>query len=191
MVGGRRRARSGSRCGEDVLQPLHVRPIGQEEEVVGALPEDVDRSLVCTSGLAPTVGQDGKVGKLLRDGRRDWIDVAVHNVPETPDAGPAMRAVFGSAHLIRRYARSRRMEALRLEGPAPGLELRGWVPAGVDQGPAVRSVLEQQPGPPGPRVQPAPGFSRGRARCRGSPSAARRSDRLPRPVAVSCSEECP
>src|SRR4029450_8236370 len=50
-------------------------------------------------------GQDGEGGKLLRDRPRDRIDVAVHNVPETPHAGPAMRAVVSSAHLIRRYAR--------------------------------------------------------------------------------------
>ena len=29
----------------------------------------------------------------------------MHNPPETPHAGPVMRAVVGSAHLVRRYAR--------------------------------------------------------------------------------------
>jgi hypothetical protein len=53
--------------------------------------------------LRPRWVRMAKVGKLLRDGPRDRIDVAVHNVPETPHPGPAARAVVVSAHLIRRY----------------------------------------------------------------------------------------
>ena len=86
--------------GEDVLHPLHVRPIGQEEEVVVASPEDVDRRSVCTSGLAPTVRQDGEGGKPLRDRPRDRIDIAVDNAPETPHASPAICAVDVSVHQV-------------------------------------------------------------------------------------------
>jgi hypothetical protein len=89
--------RAGS-AGEDVLHPLHVRPIGQEEEVVRASADDVDRRVVGASGAAAAVRQDGEAGKVLRERSGDRIDVAVHDVTEPPHPSPVVRLIVASTH---------------------------------------------------------------------------------------------
>src|SRR6476659_2006303 len=84
--------------GEDVLHPLHVRPIGQEEEVVVASLEDVDRRLVLVSRLPAGVRQDGEAGEPPREGAGDRVYVAVHAATDAPHAGPTMSTLVGFAH---------------------------------------------------------------------------------------------
>src|SRR5262249_6888801 len=89
------RAGSGRK---DVLHPLHVRPIGEEEEVIVASLENVDRRSVGTSALAPSVRQDAEARKPPCNGARDRVDVALHDVPKAPHAGPTMRRGVALAH---------------------------------------------------------------------------------------------
>lgn len=96
-----------SPAGEDVLHPLNVRPIGQEEEVLVATPKDVERRSVGATALASPVRQDCESRKPLRHPSRNGIHVGVDEVPKTPHAGPAMRAVVVAAHLVGRYGNPR------------------------------------------------------------------------------------
>src|SRR5262249_5887955 len=94
--------RAGAGC-DDVLHPLSVRAVGEEEEVDVAPPEHVDRRLIRPSGLAAPVRQDAEARQLPGHAPRNGIDVARGNVPEAPHAGAP--SCVGSLHPSVRYSR--------------------------------------------------------------------------------------
>ena len=73
--------------GEDVLHPLRVRPVGEEEEVGIALVEHVDRRAVNASGLAARVGHDAEVRQSARERAQDRIEVAGGDTSKTATGG--------------------------------------------------------------------------------------------------------
>jgi hypothetical protein len=75
---------------EDVLHPLCVGSVGQEEEVRVAPPEHVDRRAIRIPALPASVREDAEGGKPSCDGAEDWADVARHNAPEPPHASAAV-----------------------------------------------------------------------------------------------------
>src|SRR6476659_7337175 len=84
--------------GEDVLDPLHVRPVGQEEEVCIATTEDVYRGVVDPSALASSVRHDAEARKLRDDREQYRIDVARGDTLEGPHAGTRERSGLAVAH---------------------------------------------------------------------------------------------
>jgi hypothetical protein len=84
--------------GKDILDPLHIGPVGQIEEILVASSKDIDRCAVETSALAPTMRQDRKAGEPPGEGPRESVDIAPDDVPETPNARAATRLVAAAAH---------------------------------------------------------------------------------------------
>ena len=91
--------------GENVPYPLHVRSVGQVEEIVIASPEHVDRRPIGPSTLASPMRQHCEARKPRRERPCDRVDVAVHERPQAPHAGPAERLDL-VAHVPRRYERA-------------------------------------------------------------------------------------